>query len=303
MKRVLSNIVILICLIVFVVCAYKLVDYFYGNMESESQFDNQRDMVADVVDYKDRLPEYEKMKEENEDFVGWVIADGTNVNYPMMQTVDDPDFYLDHNFKKEKSKPGTIFISNAADLYEPTDVVTIFGHNMRDDTMFGSLDRYDDEEFIKEHDRVWVDSLDGRREFQVTHVMRIRVDVEGKEDVFPYYAYSNFEDKEDFNEFIKQAQEHSLYDTGREVKYGDKFVILSTCEYTYGDGSGRLVIMGKEVEPEKDKEIVPEITKPMMGTYVMIGIAVAGLLIIIMLIVSFVKGHNRRKRAKAAQTE
>lgn len=302
MKRVLSNIVILICLAIFAVCAYQLVDYFYGNMESESQFDTQRDKVADVVDYKDRLPEYESMKEENEDFVGWIIADGTNVNYPMMQTVDDPDFYLNHNFQKEKSKPGTIFISNVADLYEPTDVVTVFGHNMKDGTMFGSLRRYEDSQFLDEHDRIWVDSLEGRREFEVTHVMRIRVDVDGQDDVFPYYEYSNFGDKEDYEQFMEQCAAHSLYDTGKEVEYGDKFVIMSTCEYTYGDGSGRLVIMGKEVSPEVENQMTPEITKPMMGTYVMIGIGVATLLILIMLIASFVKGRKRKKARKAQET-
>lgn len=302
MRRVISNIIILICLGVFVFCAYQLVDYFYGNMESESEFDNQREKVADVVKYEDRLPEYKTMKEENDDFVGWIIADGTNINYPMVQTIDEPDFYLYRNFQKQESRPGTIFISNVADLYAPTDVVTVFGHSMKDGTMFGSLNRYQDSQFLDEHNMIWIDSLEGRREFQVTSVMRIRVDVDGQEDVFPYYAYSDFEDEEDFNEFKKQCKEHALYDTGVDFKYGDKFAVLSTCEYTYGDGSGRLVVMGKEVGPQEEKN--PEITEPKMGKYVMIGIGVASVLIIIMLIASFIKGHRRRKaKAQEAQTE
>lgn len=304
MKKAFLNIVIIICLAVFAVCAYQLIQYFYGNMEADKAFDKQRDMVADATEFDKRLPEYKKMKEQNEDFVGWIIADGTNVNNPVVQTVNDPEYYLYRDFNKNDSKPGTIFLSNVADLDEPTDIVTVFGHNMKDGTMFGSLRRYEDSEFLAEHDRIWMDSLEGRREFQVTNVMRIRVGIEGQEDPFPYYQYSNFKNEKEFNEFADQCKSYTLYDTGRSIEYGDKMVVLSTCEYTYGDGSGRLVIMGKEVKEEATQDMgQADITKPMMGTYVMIGIAVAAVLILLMLITGFVKGRKRKKAAKKAALE
>ncbi len=296
MRNVFLNIVIIICLIVFAVCAYKLFDYFYGNMEADQAVDKQRDMVADVVDYDSRLPEYEKMKEENKDFRGWIIADGTNVNNPLVQRVDDQDYYLDHDYEGNPSRAGAIFLSSVADVYKPSDVITVFGHHMRDKTMFGSLDRYEDSEFLQKHDRIWLDSLEKRREFEVTNVMRIRVDVDGTEDVFPYYQYSDFEDEDDFNKFAEQCKAHNIYDTGKTIEYGDKFVILSTCEYTYGDGSGRLVIMGKEVPVGSGTDIAEaEITKPMMGTYVMLGLGVAIIVIILTFIVSMIRGSRRRK--------
>lgn len=310
MKKIFLNLVIIACLAVFAVCAYQLAQYFYGNIESEKQFDKQRDMVADISEFDKRLPKYQEMKKQNSDFEGWIIADGTNVNYPVVQTVNDTEYYLYRDFQGNYSKPGTIFLSNVADLYKPSDVVTVFGHNMKDGTMFGSVRRYEDKQFLEEHDSIWIDSLEGRRKFKVTHVMKIRVDVVGQDDVFPYYNYSNFIDKSDFKQFIKQCNAHSIYDTGRTVKYGDKFVILSTCEYSYDDGSGRLVVMGKEIKPRskdggKSEEAadvtMPEITKPMMGTYVMIGIGVAGLLIIIMLITWIVRSFTRKSGSTKQQ--
>lgn len=304
MKKVLLNLVILICLAVFVVCAYQLVQYFYGNMESEMKFDKQRDMVSDTMEFDKRIPKYEQMKGENQDFVGWIIADGTNVNYPMVQTPENQDYYLDRNFQKDEDLSGTIFVSRVANLDEPTDVVTIFGHNMKDGTMFGSLRRYEDSQFLEEHDRIWIDSLKERRAFEVTHVMRIRVDVNGQKDVFPYYQYSNFENEEEYNLFIEQCNAHSIYSTGKTTEFGDKFVILSTCEYTYGDGSGRLVIMGKELKDENGQVtsgMTPEITKPMMGTYVLLGIIAASALIIAILITSIISSLRRKKKRKQSQ--
>lgn len=299
MRKFFLNFVIVICLIVFAVCAYQLTQYFYGNMESEKQFDTQRDMVADTPEIPKRLPKYQKMKEQNPDFEGWIIADGTNVDYPMVQTVDDPEYYLYRDFQGNDSKPGTIFLSNVADIYEPSDVITVFGHNMKDGTMFGSIRRYEDSQFLEEHDRIWIDSLEGRREFQVTHVMKIRVNVAGQEDSFPYYDYSNFESKSAYKNFIEQCNAHSIYDTGKNVRYGDKFVILSTCEYTYQDGSGRLVVMGKEIKTDKNAPVTAlEVTKPMMGTYVMLGIGFAALIIVIMLISGIIRSVRRKNRKK-----
>lgn len=296
MRKVLLNIVIIICLAVFAVCAYQLIDYFYGNMKADQAFDKQRDMVSDVVAYDDRLPEYKQMKEENDDFQGWLIVDGTNVNNPVVQRVEDQDYYLDHDFEGNYSVSGSIFLSSVADMYEPSDVITVFGHHMKDGTMFGSLKRFEDSEFLEKHDRIWMDSLEGRREFEVTNVMKIRVNVDGQEDVFPYYQYSDFEDEEDFNKFVEQCNAHNIYDTGKTVEYGDKFVLLSTCEYTYGDGSGRLVVMGKEVPSSEQTDMgQADITKPMMGTYVMLGIAVAVVVILLTLIVTFIRSRRRNK--------
>ncbi len=101
MGRVISNIIIVICLAVFAVCAFQLVQYFYGNMEADKAFDKQRNMVADTSAFDKRLPKYKEIKAENNDFQGWITVDGTNVNNPMVQTPDDPEYYLYRNFDGE----------------------------------------------------------------------------------------------------------------------------------------------------------------------------------------------------------
>lgn len=259
-------------------------------------FAESGDEPVTIADFSDKQTEYQRLKEQNQDFVGWIYVEGTKIDNPLMQSLDDPDFYIDKDFDGEYLKAGTLFISNISDIDDPSDVLIVFGHNMADGTMFGTLRRFEDSSFTENNNRIWVDNMKVRREFEVTHVMRIRVDVEGQEDVFPYYAYSDFESEADYNEFIDKCNEFSLYDTGKEVEFGDKFVILSTCEYTWDDGSGRLVVMGREVrtKDEMTTESAQTIQKEepsdnKLWIFITVGAAIIVLAVIILLL-------NKRKK-------
>lgn len=255
-------------MIVFIFCILLQVLFDYGNDSNlRIIYAEERDMTISeeqtssesaIKSFGEKLPEYKELKLQNDDFVGWLTVDGTKVDDPLMQTIEDKDYYLNRDFDKRESKEGTLYISDISDLYEPTDVINVYGHNMKNRKRFGSLREFEDSDFTKKHDKIWADSLDIRREYEVTYVLRIRVNVpEG--DPFPYYSYSNFENEEDFDGFVKQCEEYSIYDIDKTVAYGDKFIMLTTCEYTWADGTGRLVVVGKDItKPEKPEEPTKE---------------------------------------------
>lgn len=247
---------IMVVITIIYLCAFPTISILTGIFSNQAFADQTQITNPDAMgkfqdnpDYKDRQANYNSLKAQNPHTVGWIYIEGTKVDNVIMQNIENKDFYIDKGFDKEYYFPGTLYISNISDLIKPTDVINMYGHNMKDRTMFGSLREYLKPEFLKEHNQIIIDTMEKRREYQITHVMRIRVNVPDG-DKFPYYTYADFDSEEDYNEFINQCNEHSLYDSGNTTAFGDKLVMLTTCEYTYSDGTGRLVIMGKEIEPE-----------------------------------------------------
>ena len=131
--------------------------------QSAEAFDNIADMVVNETEpdtthqpgepgeteAPPALTAYEKyavVYEQNPDFVGWISIDGTNINYPVMQTPSDPDFYLKHAFDKSYSDYGVPYVQENCDL-EQSDNVVIYGHHMKNGSMFSDLCKYESEDF------------------------------------------------------------------------------------------------------------------------------------------------------------
>lgn len=189
------------------------------------------------------LPEYARLYLENTDMVGWIRIDGTVINYPVMQTEEDPDFYLDHNFDKKYSKRGCIYVEEECDVFTPSDNVTIYGHHMRDGSMFTILTRYADRDFLNEHPYIIFDTLLEHRTYQIIAVFKTTASAgEG----FRYNHFVNAETPEEFRDYVRQCKQLSLYRIDATAEYGDKLITLSTCEYT--QTNGRFVVVAKLIE-------------------------------------------------------
>lgn len=93
------------------------------------------------------LPQYQALYTQNSDLAGWIQIDGTNINYPVMQSKQDSDFYLKHNFEKADSPHGCPYVQANCDLQTPSDNILVYGHNMKDGTMFSDLLQYKYESF------------------------------------------------------------------------------------------------------------------------------------------------------------
>ena len=183
---------------------------------------------------------YTELNTLNSDTVGWIKVDGTPINYPVVQSKDKPNFYIDHNFYKQGSVYGCPFIQENCDVNEPSDNVVIYGHNMNDGSMFAGLNKYTSHNFYKAHRYIEFDTLYEKHRYEIVSVFKTSA-----QSGFRYYGFVNALSSDDFNFYISTCKELSLYDTGVSAIYGDKLITLSTCEYTHTNG--RLVVVAKRV--------------------------------------------------------
>lgn len=188
------------------------------------------------------LLEYQGLYNLNQDMVGWIEIPGTSINYPVVHTPDSPNFYLRRNFYKEKATCGTIYVREACDVNLPSDNVTVYGHNMRNGTMFADLHKYKDPAFWAANRYVYFDTL---TEYHTYEIFAIFVTTADLTKGFTYHIYDTFATEADFNKYVSTCKNMDLYETGVKPVYGEKLLTLSTCDKTVDDG--RLVVVARRV--------------------------------------------------------
>lgn len=194
---------------------------------------------AEVSTAMTAYEKYADIYAQNTDFVGWLSIDGTGIDYPVMQSAE-PDYYLKRAFDRSYSAHGTPYMQENCDP-ALSDNLIIYGHNMRDGSMFADLVAYADASFYRQHPIIHFDTLWGFGEYEIVAVFQT---VAYSSEGFQYYRFVNAEGPEDFDAFLAQCQALALYDTGVDAQYGDKLITLSTCEYSRGDG--RMVVVAKQ---------------------------------------------------------
>ena len=166
MKNLKSRLIMFVLLVGLVFSGYKIVDYFYTSYDEKQNFNNVEKLVEseyedEKIQYNDFeiLKKYKKVYEKNNDLVGWIKIKDTNIDYPVMQTKDDYSYYLKRNFNKKSSIYGTPFVGEGCGINPNSDNVIIYGHNMKNGTMFADLNKYKDKKFYESHKEVQFDTL------------------------------------------------------------------------------------------------------------------------------------------------
>ena len=168
---------------------------------------------------------------QNSDCIGWLCIPGTAVNYPVMHTPENPQKYLRRSFYGESSQSGVPFLDRRCSL--DSDNLIIYGHNMKNGTMFSSLRNYTDPAFCAAHPVIEFQTSDGADQYTVFAVAAVQ-----KTDA--WYSFIHAADGADFSEQTAAILQKSLYDTGITPVYGQQIITLSTC---YGQGkNGRLIV-------------------------------------------------------------
>ena len=194
---------------------------------------------------KDYLAEYLELYRQNEDMVGWIKVEDTNINYPVVQSVNEPNFYLKHKFDKTYSAYGCPYVQENCDVQKPSDNIIIYGHHMNDGSMFTGLMKYRNKSFWEGHKTITFDTLTDRHQYEVIAVFKTVVYTDSS-DSFKYYEFTDAENAAEFDAYVAKCKELSLYDTRVSAEYGDKLISLSTCEYSRNNG--RLVVVAKRVD-------------------------------------------------------
>lgn len=188
------------------------------------------------------LPEYAALYEENNDLFGWVQIPDTRLNYPVMYTPEDPEYYLRRAFDGSDSDSGVPFLDG--DCTEHGGNYLIYGHNMNAGTMFALLPSYARQDFWEEHPVIRFDTLYERGDYAVMAAFYSQVYDVDAQGVFRYYQYTDLSSPERFREYVEQVKAAALYDTGITAEYGDQLLTLSTCNYHTGDG--RFVVVARK---------------------------------------------------------
>lgn len=228
-------------------------------LEQQKQLQEQKETVEGVPPTNEDgiLLEYEELYNQNNDMIGWLKIEDTVIDYPVMQTMDDENYYLNRNFEKEDDKNGCLIMDTDsvvgegsgeygyAEGKEPSSNLIIHGHNMKSGNMFGDLTLYEDVAYGKEHNIICFDSLYEKREYELISVFYSQVFYQ-HEEVFKYYKFFQADTQEEFDDWYNNIKQMSLYDTGVEAELGDEFITLSVCAYHVEDG--RFVVVGKRVK-------------------------------------------------------
>ena len=194
---------------------------------------------------KTRTEKLNELKQINPDIVALIEIDGTNINYPVLQT-NNNDYYMTHNYKKEYSKDGSLFLDKAYNWNIPSTNLLIYGHNnVGSSEMFVELLKYKKEDFYKNHKTIKFTTIYEEAEYEIIAVFKSRVYYQHEQNVFRYYYFIHANNETEFNSFVSNAKKASLYSIEATAKYGDQLMTLSTCEYSQKDG--RFAVVARKI--------------------------------------------------------
>jgi len=180
------------------------------------------------------LHDFAVLKEKNPDCIGWVFIPGTSIDFPVMQ---NSDFYLKHDFDGNYTDYGLAFLDERCSL-DSSDNLIIYGHHMNDGSMFSGLLNYADEGYSAAHPQIILETEHGAETYQVAAVVRAAGSYgPGEWSLFDQINISAGA----FNTLVENLSERRLYDTGRELVFGDRLLTLVTCEYS--QNNGRLAVI------------------------------------------------------------
>ena len=256
MKKKICMILIAVFVAALGTSTYFIIDHYKESNKQAALYGELADLVnaaaqtdaatepAEQIPYSEEkmlLPELAELYQQNGDLVGWVSIADTNINYPVMQSVNEPNFYLKQGFDKEYSDYGCPYVQENCDIAE-SDNLVIYGHHIKGGKMFGALEDYKSKSFYEEHKNIQFDTLTEQEEYEIVAVFKT---VAYSSEGFRYYDFVDAENEEDFNSYVGKCKELALYDTGVTAEYGDRLITLSTCEYSAQNG--RLVVVAKKV--------------------------------------------------------
>lgn len=181
----------------------------------------------------------------NEDMVAWLVIPGTNIDYPVMWTPFDENYYLYRDFEKKDNQNGSLILDTDSSLNPLSTNLIIHGHNMKSGAMFGRLTDYEAKDYYDSHKEIILHTKEQQKNYEIIAVFRSQV-FKKTDDVFKFYQFFEANTEEEFDNFYNNIKDLSIYDTGVTAEFGDHFITLSTCVYHVKNG--RFVVVAKEIE-------------------------------------------------------
>ena len=261
------RVIILVCILIFAGSLTKLIMIFHEYNSAVSEYDDiEEEFVIESSDddvtgaavvsgegvtveqtdengkkstfvYKPLNVDFDSLKKTNKDVIGWIQFETFSLSYPIVKDPGD-DYYLKHTFKKEKNSSGAIFIGTAnSDNFQDTNTI-IFGHNMKNGSMFGLLGRYKEKAYFQYNQYFRIYTPNGTQRYQIFSVYKAPIDGSA-------YSIWTRTGGEEYKNWLQELKKNSMYDTGVSVSENDTIVTLSTC--VTGEDEKRLVVHAKRI--------------------------------------------------------
>jgi len=251
---------IILCALIAVASFSSLGAYSYFGERTARSNENWSDLVGDTrfinipdapimvhrvadEDTPEILEKYQTLYNRNRRLVGWIKIEGTNIDFPVMQTVNN-EYYLNHNFEQQANRNGSIFLDYQCSIFPRSDNLIIYGHNMKSGQMFGQLDKYEKKSHFEKHPVIQFDTIYEEGTYEIMYAFRSRVYNED-EIVFKYYQFIDVISADEFYSNMREMAEMSYYDTGVTASFGDQILTLSTCDPNQDDL--RFVVVARRV--------------------------------------------------------
>ena len=240
-----STIILVVALAVFCFSAFQLFKILKGYHDGRSEYDKVRKLAVEEKkdDGEDQFSvNFDELMKMNPDTIGWIRfhPEPSQISYPIVKGKDNSE-YLKKTFSANENTLGAIFLNvdNNADFMDKNTI--IYGHRMKDGSMFRHLQDYEEKSFWESNPYFYIYTPDGR---EITYHIYSAGQVEDTSDTY----LTSFESEEAYQSFLNMTKEASLYDTGVELNAQSAIVTLSTC--TSASDNHRFVVRGV-----KEKEV------------------------------------------------
>ena len=228
--KIFKSIINIVLTLIIVICAYKIIHQLKEY--------NDADKVYNLI--REEKEESDNLFEKNIDYRGWIKIDNTNINYPILQGQDNEE-HLYKDINNEYIVSGSIFMNYLNNGFDDQNTV-LFGHNMKNGTMFANLKKYKEEDFFYNNNDIEIELSNGQYlKYKVFSVYITYIN--------DNYTKTSFEDKDEYKEFLERIKNKSIYKSDISVNENDKIITLSTCSYEFDDA--RLVVTGKLIDKEQ----------------------------------------------------
>ena len=247
MKKHLPKILCAVFAAIFAVSAGALVLYFINGEQEKNTFEDLREQIitdtppssevvsaADTED--DNAVDINELKKLNSDAVFWMTIPGTNIDYPVMHTPASPEEYLHRDFYGKETRSGTPFLDGYQTADE--DNIFIYGHNMKNGTMFWALKKYTSKSFAAENNKIYLWAESGLKVYRIYAALNT-------DDGDGWYSKREFIDEAAYDFAMSYLEGKALYTVGERPEYGTKLLTLSTCR-SGGDNKRLLVIAAQD---------------------------------------------------------
>lgn len=236
-------------LIIFLAAAINIGNYMLKSVQNTSK----QDKIGDILDKIDvgsndgqLVDRYASIRDKYPNLIGRLIISNYNGenDLTVMQTPDDPDYYLYRDAEGKYSQFGTAYLDYRCSVENLTDNFMIYAHNMKNRTQFGCLRYYKNKDYWKKYPTVTFETMyDEPVKYEIFAAFYSKIYRVG-DNVFKYYKFFDAVNEAEFNDYVTNIKKMSLYDTGITPKYGEQLLTMSTCDHYVENG--RFVVVARK---------------------------------------------------------